>query len=721
MPVTVVEELVQYATGISGKVEFSVIFVSQETCRQIAHLVVGTTKQNGTSVLAITSLTRSLRHFFQTNSTYIFNSPLGTNIDFVMKKNNILILTALATTALTPNIGYSQETNANDTDDIIIVTANRRPQPLSQVGSSVSVITSDDLERNQQTFVLDALESIPGVSTSQNGSFGGTASVSIRGAGGDRSVLMVDGVQLNDPSSPGGAFNFGTLDTNNIERVEVLRGPQSTLYGSDAIGGVINIVTKTGQEGLGGQVFVEGGSFNTQRAGASLRGGYDRFGFNVSASGINTDGISAADENDGNTERDGLRSYAFNGKFTGELSEIFQLEAITRYSDNETQFDAFGPSDGTVDKVSNVDEFSGALRGHLDLLEGNFANTLSAEYTDVGRLNLDDDFTTFIGKGKRINFDYLGVYEMDSDWTATGGLQHEAVKFNSESYSTFSPPTLRSSDYISTNSVFGEIAFTGVSGLVLTGGVRYDDHETFGDKTSFRATASYEIDGTGTRLIANWGEGFKAPSVFQLIYVDPAFGPLVPASDLRPEKSRGYEIGIEQSLVEDRVIINATYFHFDIDDAIDFVFNPFPALSDGYRNVDQVNSKGFEINGQFEVTETLYVTANYTYTDAKDSLSGASLRGEPKNLFSGSIIWQPTDKISTTLNVVYNGQELISNGDFTDPLDAWTRVDLRASYEIMDGLSVYGRVDNLFNEEYQFVRGYGTPDRSYFAGLRKTF
>lgn len=617
-------------------------------------------------------------------------------MDFVMKDLPIKLLLACSS-GLISTSNYALAENVVDT---IIVTANRRPQPLSQVGSSVSVLTADDLERNQQSFVLDALEGIPGVAISQNGSFGGTASVSLRGAGGDRTVLLIDGVQLNDVSSTGGAYNFGTLDTYNIERIEVLRGPQSTLYGSDAIGGVINIITKTGGDGFGGKMFVEGGSFNTQRGGANIYGGDEKLGFNLSASGFNTGGISAADENDGNTEKDGLKSYNFNGKLTSQLSENFRLEALSRYSDNSGKFDSFGPTDGN--NISNTDEFSGTVRGYLDLVGGRFTNTISGEYSDINRQNLTNDVQTFEAQGERINLDYLGVFTVDQDWTVTGGLQHEQTKSKTASEEKFS-----------INSVFGELAFTGVEGLVFTSGVRYDDHETFGGKTTFRVTGSYEFAETGTRLIANWGEGFKAPSIFQLTFF--CCGQTGPNIDLKPERATGYEIGFEQSIMDDHILLNATYFHLKVKDAIDFDF------SLGYVNINNTRSEGFELGVQAEVINTVRFNGSYTYTDAKNLADNSQLIREPKHRVSGSLAWSPTDQISTSVNVVHNGAEKQSSFSPVQTLDAWTRVDIRASYELVKDLSIYGRVDNILDKEYQHVPGYGTPDRSYYLGIRKTF
>lgn len=615
-----------------------------------------------------------------------------------MKYMKLPLLTALAFS--TSIVAIPNQSQAQEVVDVITVTANRREQPLSQLGTSVSVLTEADIELAQQNFILDAMEAIPGLSISQNGSFGGTASISIRGAGGNNTVLLIDGVQMNDASAPGNAYNFGSLDTTNISRIEVLRGPQSVLYGSDAIGGVINIITKTGQEGFGGKIFAEGGSFDTQRGGINVYGGNEKLGFNLSGSGAHTDGISVADENDGNTEKDGLNSFSFSGKITGQLSETVKVELISRYSDNSIKFDNYGPTDG--DNVSNINEFLSAGRVYFDLFDDRFLNTLSVEYSSIDRQNLTNGVESYAAKGERINIDYIGVYEIDQNWNLTGGAQHETVKSESDSDEKFA-----------INSVLGELAFTGIKGLVLTSGVRYDNHETFGNEITMRVTGSYNFEETGTRIIANWGEGFKAPSVFQLTYICGFCGQTEPNPDLRPERAKGFEFGIEQPLMDARLTVGATYFNLETIDAIDFDY------SIGYKNINHSRSQGVELTAQAELTDTLSLTANYTYTDAKDLETGFALEREPKHLFSGSVVWLPIEGLTTSVNVTQNGAEEQSFGAGT--LDAWTRVDLRASYIIYENLSIYGRVDNVLNEEYQYVLGYGTPDRSYYVGVRKTF
>ncbi len=583
--------------------------------------------------------------------------------------------------------------------EIITVTANRRSQPLSEVGSSVTVLTAEDLKLSQEIFVLSALEATPGVAVSQNGAFGGVASVSIRGAGGDNTVVLIDGVQLNDASATGNGYNFGTLDTHNIARIEVLRGPQSVLYGSDAIGGVINIITKTYEEGFGGDVFAETGSYNTLQGGATMFGGTEVFGYNVSASSTHTNGVSAADENDGNPESDGLKSLTLSGKVISKLSDSVRLEFMTRYSDNESDFDSFGPSDG--DEVSHVDELTLVGRGYFDILEGRLSNTVSVEYAEIDRQNFTNGAESYQAKGERVNLDILGVFAASKDWTLTYGAQHETVKASNLGSESFA-----------IDSLLSELAYTGTTGLTLTAGLRYDNHETYGTATTARVTGSYEIKSSGTRFIANWGEGFKSPSVFQLTYICTFCGLTAPTADLKPETATGYELGLEQMLLDNRIQLSATYFHLKANNAIDFTF------TGGYQNVAERLSEGLEFGLDAQLSDQLDVRASYTYTDAKDPITDIAQTRQPKHLLSGSITWQPIDPLSLRASLVRNGAEEQSFGAGT--LSAWTRLDLRASYQFRNNWSLHGRIDNAFDKEYQHILGYGTPDRSFYVGIRKT-
>lgn len=620
-------------------------------------------------------------------------------MDYTMHNLKYSVCTAaLLAAGITTTAPTLAETAAYDNIEVINVTVNRREQPLSQIGSSVSVVTEADIIKGQQNFVLESLETLPGVNISQNGAFGGLASVSLRGAGGDSTVMLIDGVQMNDASATGGAYNFATIDTANIERIEVLRGPQSVLYGSDAIGGVVNIITKTGGDGFGGTGYAEYGSYSSFRAGGNIYGGTDLLGFNLSASVTDTDGISSAEEDNGNPEADGLKSYNISGKVTSEVSDNLRFEVITRYSDNESEFDSFGPVDG--DEVSHTDEFLIVGRAHFDLFDGRLQNTVSAEYSSIKRENFTNGAQSLDAKGTRKNFDYLGVFEATKDWTVTFGAQHEVADATNLEGNGF---------YI--NSLFGELAWTPNDAVVLTAGIRHDDHEQFGGATTARFTGSWEVV-EGTRLIANWGEGFKAPSVFQLSYVCTFCGLTAPNTDLIPERAKSYEFGVEQILADGDVTLTGTWFNLKTRDAVDFTFTA------GYDNVDSRRSKGLELDILAKVTDTLDVSAAYTYTDAVDSATDVIIDRQPKNLISGYVNWRPVESVNLRASVLRNGEEVQSFGAGT--LDAWTRVDLRASWDINDRYSLYGRIDNLFDKEYQYILGYGTPDRSAYVGFRVT-
>lgn len=613
-----------------------------------------------------------------------------------MKYQKHLIAALLSGTAILP-AAYAE-------DDLpeIAVSATRYERPLSEIGSSISIISADDLEKSQTIFIQDVLQNVPGLTLNQNGSFGGVSSVRIRGASSAQTVILIDGVQVNDVSSPGGAFNFSNLDPTGIERIEVLRGPQSILYGSDAIGGVINVITPTGKEGLAGSIFAEGGSFNTFRGGGNIAGGNDRLNFSLSGGAITSDGISKADENDGNTEADGYRNVTLHGKVGAKLSEDHSLQLIGRYVDSRTDVDGFGPTD--ADKVSFSQEYLFAGRGFFNFLDDRFKNTLSVEYSKTKRRRETngalDPFSP-LSEGSRLNLDYFGHFQVNDDFDLSFGLQHEETKSVTTSPLKFN-----------IDSVFSEISWQGVEGLTLTAGLRYDDHNQYGGTTTPRLTAAYYFAESGTKIFANWGEGFKAPSVFQLTFVCGFCGLTAPNANLLPEESNGWEVGIDQSFMDDRIRVGATYFDQKIKNMIDFDF------SVGFGNIANVRSKGVELFIDAALTDFLTLRGNYTYTDASDRDSGDDLIRVPRNSVFAEIDWQVTSEFDLTFSMTHNGKE---SDSFSPGTDGWTRFDLRAAYEFSENIEIYARVDNLTGKEYQQVFGFGTPDRSFFAGVRGKF
>ena len=586
---------------------------------------------------------------------------------------------------------------AQQNDETIVVTATRYDKPLSNIGSSISVVSAQDIEIAQTTFLQDALITVPGVSINQNGSFGGVSSLRIRGA--KQVTVLIDGVQINDPSTTDGSANFANYDVNAIDQIEILRGPQSILYGSDAIGGVINIISKSGEDGLGGGAFIEGGSFNTFNGGANLYGGNDQINFNVSARGITSDGISKADENDGNTEQDSYRNASFHSKITGNLSEIFKTDIIARYSKSRSEYDSFGPVDG--DQIDHTTDYLIASRNHLDLLNGQLKNTFSFEYSHTLREGETDLSKVEIGKGNRLNIDYFGHYHLNNDFDISFGLQHEETKAESASEEKFN-----------IDSVFSEVSFQGIENLTLTAGGRYDHHNKYGGTFTPRLTGAYYLQDSGTKIFSNWAEGFKAPSIYQLTYICTFCGLTEANPNLKPEESKGWEIGIEQELMGQDIVAGLTYFDQKTKNLVDFSFTA------GYDNIAEARSKGFELFIDAKITDKIQVNGHYTFTDATNVLTGEPLPRVPRNTAFAEIRWQVLDALHVSLSVTHNDK---STDPFSPDAEAWTRTDLRASYTLNDTIELYGRIDNLFDVEYQQVYGFGTPDLSGYIGARAKF
>lgn len=568
----------------------------------------------------------------------------------------------------------------------IVVTATRTEIATSQVGSSISVLTAKQIEERQYPFTVDALRSMPGITVSQNGPFGGQALVSIRGAAPEQTLVLIDGVIANDPSNAGASFNFANLDPNDIERIEVLRGPQSTLYGSQAIGGVVNIITKRADAPFAYSAFAEAGSYNTLRSGGTISGREGQTDYRLSLSGVRTNGISKADENDGNIEEDGYKSYTIGGNVGSNLTEDLRVEGSLRYSDSRSEFDAGGGVGGDGDRVAHTRELQTSLSAHLSTFGGALENSLTASYAMVDRDNETNGARSFSNTGLRTSFEYVGEIATSDMWNAIIGLKTEDTE-------------IRDSSSIRTDSIFGQVQVLPIDNLSLIGGVRFDDHETSGGVTTFRFTGAYDLPETGTLFRASWGEGFKSPTPFQLS-VTPT---------LSPEESRGWDAGIEQEFLDGAASVQVNYFDQEVENQIDFLFGPFR-----YVNLDAVDTQGWEFIATARPADWIDVSANFTHQSATDLTTGNQVFRTPANLASLDVTTRPMNGLSVGGAVTWNGDETDRNGLVQD----WFRVDVRSSYQLNDQVELFGRVENLLDEQYQDILGFGTPGISGFFGIR---
>ncbi|PHR61479.1 MAG: TonB-dependent receptor [Robiginitomaculum sp.] len=598
---------------------------------------------------------------------------------------------------VTPQLSLAQASENTSDHDTIIVTGTRLNQTAAEAGTSISIITAEDIESLGFELALDAVASAPGVTINQNGSFGGAASVRIRGMSSGQTLVLVDGVPVGDPSTTNGSFDFARLDAADIERIEVLKGPQSTLWGSDAIGGVISIITKAPQSGKSGKVFAEFGSFNTLRAGASFEYGGDNGDFRLSANTTSTDGISKADAENGNTEDDGYKSLNISARGGYNFTPSARLDASISYTDANTDFDSYSfGAQGSVadgDAQALTEELSGHAKLAFSLFSDMLENEIFLGYSNTQRENLTNGNTSYEAEGERFLYRYQGTATLNESNTFAFGLERE------EAYSGSLDRVI--------DSVFGLYEWKPVENFTLTAGIRLDDHEDFGSQTTPRLAAAYTLT-PQANFRASWGQGFKAPSVFQSTYICGFCGLTEPNRNLKPEEATGFDFGVDLYTKNERGSLSLTWFDQDVTNQINFSFTA------GYDNIEQVNSQGLEVSASYQFTDWLGLSTDYTYIDSKDG-TGAELARIPKHSGDVSLSISPNGPLSGAVLVRYNGEEQNTNGT---QLDSWTRIDLNAAYEFSETVELYGRVENLFDTQYQQVLGYGTPGLSGTIGIR---
>jgi vitamin B12 transporter len=583
--------------------------------------------------------------------------------------------------------------------DPILVTASRTPVPPQAQTAALSTVTEDDLNRRQTVFATEVLATLPGVTVTQNGGFGGVASIRLRGLSASQTLVLIDGVPVGDASSPDGAYNPAFLDAAEISDIAVLRGPQSTLWGSSALGGVVAVATRRPDPGLSARGFLEGGSFGLVRAGAGLGYGTERFDLRLDASGIGVDGISKADERDGATESDGYDGLSVGGRFGWQPIPSLRVEAFGRRNEAATEFDQFGLVTGVRDGGQRDETTSETYGGQARWRPGDGrvnATALIARAT-IDRTSIDPVFGPFATAGER------DLIRLQADWRATDRLDL-VVGADREEQAIQNAPGTR------IDGVFATAQVTPVADLTLSAGVRHDDHSQFGGVTTGRLGVRYApFEAFGLR--ASFGQGFKAPSVFQLTS---SFGALPPNLSLRPEKGEGWDAAVFGTLLDGRLTYELGVFDLSVTDQIDFDF-----LASRYENLAQVDSRGLEAQVRLRLSPTLQAALSYTLTEAENG-AGARLLQIPEHAAFAQIDWQATPTLGLTLSVRHNGEEpaIPFPANPSGVLDGWTRADLAARYALSPRLEVYGRVENLTDEAYQDVLGYGTPGRSAFAGLR---
>lgn len=606
----------------------------------------------------------------------------------------------------------------------VVVTANRTAQPVERVGASVAVLTQAAIEARQTPAVAELLAQTPGVNYTRNGGIGAASSLHIRGAEGHHAVVLIDGVKLNDPSSTQGGFNFGNLLKGDTARIEVLRGAQSTLWGSQAIGGVVNIVTHEPTEALQGSLDAEAGARGTTYVRGGIGGANERLSWRLAASRYATDGFSAYATG---TEDDGYANTGLSGRLNLKLTDAVSLDLRSVWSSGRADFDAWNGDSRDYGKTDELVAYAGL---NVDLLDGRFRNRIAYGTTDTDRRNFNPDnkvqTLTFDAEGQNRRWEYQGAFAVTETMNTTFGLEHEKSEMKSRSPADWDPNPAFGRGEAELNSAYAQAQWTAAPGLTLTGGLRYDDHAQYGDHLLGQVAAAWALNDGDTVLRAGWGQGFRAPGLYEL-YSE--YGNLT----LQPEEFDSWEMGVEQRLF-DRAVVSATYFNRRADNEIRYQGCATPSTDplctvNGagrwgyYTNVQQTEAQGVELAGRIDVTERLALSANYTWTDARNASGaddGKRLTRRPEHMGNLAADYAWASGLKTGASVRYVG-ETFDNPANTAKVDAHALVDLRASYPIDDHLEVYGRIENAFDEDYQTVRNYGTAGRGVFGGVRVRF
>ncbi len=620
----------------------------------------------------------------------------------------------------------------------VVVSATKTPVPVSQVTSAVEVITGEELQRRQIRTVVDALRLSQGLSVFSNGGPGSSATVRIRGSSSDQVLVLIDGAIMN--SATLGSFNFSNLTTDNIERIEILRGAQSMLWGADAMGGVINITTKKGGAAPSASGFIEYGSFSSLREGLQASGQKGPMDVSAALSRWDVTSFSAVNYRRGASERDGFHNWQGSTRIGVTLPRDGRLDLTFRLLQGRINFDnGFAPGFDVLGAYSNSQQFVyGASYQQPINSWWNQSLTLTRQTETLGTVSgttqrnlLTGAISTPFGGQSEINtvsnrVEWQHNFQVAKPLLLTAGYQYRDQQ--GENLNTAANTVTFNNKSLSSHAGFAQAQLNVWDRVFATGGVRVDDYNVFGTATTYRATAGYLHQETGTKIRGSYATGFRAPTINQLFFPD--FG----NTNLKPERSQSMDVGVDQYLLSNRLTLSAGYFWNRYRDMIVAQqsatvcgVGPFgPNFC--AQNIGLVGTKGWEVSVKYALlkdlpgVKRLDLQAQYTNTLTRNlgEEAGNRVPRIPVDQWSLILSYQPIEPLMVTLEGRYVGSrfEDVSNTQKLNAFDVW---NLTANYEVVKGVQTYLRAENLFNEKYEEILNFGTPVRSVFAGVRVTY
>ena len=586
--------------------------------------------------------------------------------------------------------------SAQDVFDLgtITISASQTPTETARTGASVEVVTQEDLNAAPAARIVETLDYLPGVSVSGNGGLGASATLRLRGLSNTYIGVYVDGIDVSDPSRTQTQFDFGSLTSGGIGRVEVLKGSQSAIYGSEAIAGVVNIQTRGASE-IGSEYFVdvEVGSYGTRSATLGAATKSERGELALTFTQTDTNGFSAQDENDGNTEADGFSGTTLAVKGSTVATDTVTLGFALNFADSVTNQDGYDVTTNTYsDTDDSIESSRRAGRVYAEIDGTAVDHTVGLSFSDTERhypLGYTSDFN-----GERTELSNTSVTQLGGVQLAFGGSYSEE---------TFDADTATGTYEIT--SFFSEAKLAPTAALDLSVALRRDDHSVFGGFTTGRFAASLQMD-DATTLRASLGTGFRAPSLYEL------FAPSYGNTALTPEESQSAEIGVERRF-DNGGSVEATVFTTEIDNLIGFDMTTFAYA----QTPGQSQSRGVEVAAATPLTSGIEAFGSYTYVDAVDADDAQLVRVPTHDLVMG---------VSASLGANMNGQ-LVANhiagraNDGGNVMADYTVLNAVVQYDFNDSTQGYVRFENLTDEEYQTSNGYGTSDRAVYFGLRAAF
>lgn len=642
------------------------------------------------------------------------------------RKTSLLVTTALAGLTAAPAFAADGVLPG----DTVFVTASLMPAEAYTIGNAISVLDAEYIERRQNPVVSDLLRSVPGIAVSRSGGPGQLTQIRMRGAEGNHTLVLIDGVEANELNF-NGEFDYAGLMAVGVERIEVLRGAQSALHGSDALGGVVNIITKGGHPGFRVEGSAEGGSFAERQMTALMSGGTQRVNGAVSAGYFGIRGINLSRFG---AEKDGARTFTVSGKGMAQVTDSFRIDAVGRYvtSKNDTDAQDFNfpstPTEGLV--IDTLDEqknrqFYGRVQGELSLFDDHWVHQGSVQYSDTKReyINPSNDLTGNHGQRLKVAYQNTVNFQtpsfLDADHHVTLAFQREEQDFVNRGAV---PDALENQERSEPqNSYIGEYRVGFADQLFLSAGVRHDDNRMFRDATTYRLSAAWRLKEIGTRLHASHGTAVTNPGFFELFGFFPAF--FLGNPDLKPEESRSFDVGVEQKFLDDRLTLDVTYFHANLENEIVtvFDFNTFLTTVDNLAGTSQRD--GVEVMLSARLTEKLSIGGSYTYTRSSQPGGAPEVR-RPRHMgnLNANYVFA-AERGNVNLDVSYNGRQLDNEFASSTPesvvtLNDYVLVTLAASYKLTGNLEIYGRIENLVDQNYEEVFSYRSPGLGAFGGLR---